>query len=45
MEEIIRKSTRSGKPLGTANFISTIEKLLDRDLQSKSYGRPSVGKR
>jgi putative transposase len=44
-EEIIRKSTRSGKPLGTANFISTIEKLLDRDLQSKRHGKPSVGKR
>lgn len=43
-EKLIRKSTSTGRPLGTERFIKSLEKLLDRGLLPKKAGRPKKKK-
>jgi len=37
---IIRKHTYSGRPIGSAEFISHIAKILKIDLDTRPKGRP-----
>ena len=39
--EIIKKHERTGRPLGSKSFITTIEKVVNRDLLPKKPGRKS----
>jgi putative transposase len=44
MDSSIRKSTRTGRPVGDEEFITLIERLISRNLTKGKPGRPS-GKR
>ena len=39
-DEAIRQSTHTGRPLGTKEFIQTLEKAIKRNLAPKKGGRP-----
>jgi putative transposase len=38
--EEIRASTRRGRPLGSSDFVATLERLLGRNLTARKRGRP-----
>jgi len=40
-ENIIRQNTKTGRPLGSSDFLDKIESLLSRHLRPKKGGRPS----
>ncbi|MEW6214868.1 MAG: hypothetical protein AB1478_06650 [Nitrospirota bacterium] len=40
----IRKATSTGKPVGTAEFIKRLEKILERDILPKKARRPKKEK-
>jgi putative transposase len=42
IENSIRKSTSTGRPLGNEWFIRNLEKILDRDIFPKKVGRPKI---
>lgn len=41
-DDAIRKATRTGRPLGSENFIAKLETELNQSLRPKSVGRPRV---
>jgi hypothetical protein len=39
---LVRKFTRTGRPLGNKNFLKNLEKLSGRILETKKPGRPKI---
>lgn len=40
VEDFVRKSTSTGRPLGSEWFIKSLERILERDILPKKVGRP-----